>query len=130
MFFDSLRRARALRLALVFSMAAAGTQPPAPRDTPAMAELKILATEMAEKGPLLSPEKFERFQRLMGQVKDPEALGGILSTAGMCAHGGSMGGSSGGSGGGSGGTGPATGGCPVRRRKGDLSHLLAIDYPF
>ena len=128
MIFDTLRHARKITLATAFAVAAAGTIPPeSPQQAQeriARAELQLLAGRMRSEGPLMPAQSIERFKELVGRV-DATTAQNAMATAGMCGH--ASGGGSGG--GGSGGTGPAAG-CPHRRRKGDLSHLLAIDSLF
>lgn len=123
MLFDSIRNNRNLKLAVLFGFAAAAPLQGLPRENPEITELRMLATEYGEHGPLISQSKFERFTELMERLRDQPGAAGALSGAGLCAHG--SGGSSGGV------AGSAAAACPLQRRKiakGDLSHLLVFNH--
>lgn len=123
MLFDSIRNSRKIKLAVLFGFAAAAPLQGLPRENPEITELRMLADEYGERGPMISPAKFERFTELMERLRDQPGASGALSGAGLCAHG--SGGSSGGI------AGAAAAACPIQRRriaKGDLSHLLAINH--
>lgn len=124
MLFDSIRNSRNLKLAVLFGFAAAAPMQGLPRENPEITELRLLATEYGQRGPLISQSKFARFTELMERLRDQPGAAGALSGAGLCAHG--SGGSSGG-----GTAGPAAAACPLQRRrvaKGDLSHLLVFNH--
>lgn len=124
MIFDRIRNSRSLKLAVLFSFAAAAPLQGLPRENPEITELRALAATYAKQGPLMSRSSFERFSDLIKKVGDEPAAVSALNAAGFCAHG------SGGSSGGTAGGGIAAT-CPAQRRrmaKGDHSHLLAINH--
>lgn len=127
MLFDSIRKNRPLKLAVLFSFAATAPIASMPRESAQVSELRILTAEYTEHGPLMSRARFERFSDLMKQIGDQPEASRILGAAGFCGH------ASGGSGGGAPAGSGAAAVCPVHRRrvaKGDMSHLLAMDHWF
>ena len=95
MIFDHFRRSRTTPLALLFAFAVNAPLAPQQATSSQAQELRQLATEYAQKGPLMTRARFERFSDLMEKNKDRD----ISAIAGLCGgHGSSGTGGSGGSG--------------------------------
>lgn len=113
MIFDYLRKNRATPLSLLFAFAVNAPLPPQ-NTTPEVQELRLLAREYAQKGPLMTRSRFERFSDLMKTTKETD----IGAIAGLCGGHGSPSNSGG----------NAQPASPARRRQEGDACLLSFNY--
>lgn len=121
MIFDTLRRARTLKLAAVFGFAAASATMRVPRENPEITELRHLTRDY-ESGTMTAAQ-FIRMSDLTQSLADEPAAQRLLTNAGLiCAHSSGSSGTAAGS---------AAAACPSERRRraqGDMSHLLVFHH--